>query len=150
MLSRTLRTQFLLEFLVQELHYLYCSISNRSSGTEYCCSTRFVKNIVILCRYYTAGNYYNIFTSEFFELTYYLWNKCLMTCCKRGHSYNMNVILNSLLCSLFRSLEQRSHIYVKSAIGITCCNNLSSTVVTILPKFCKHNTWLTTLFLSKF
>ena len=52
--------------------------------------------------------------------------------------------------SFGRSLEQRSHIYVETAVGITRCHYFGTAVVTVLTHFSYHDTGLTSLFLRKF
>lgn len=61
----------------------------------------------------------------------------------------MNIILYGLTSSFGRSLEQRSHVYVETTIGITGCYYFGATVVTILAHLGHHDTGLTSLFLRK-
>ena len=72
-----------------------------------------------------------------------------MTSGKRADTHNVNVVLNSLACSLGGSLEQRSHIHVKSAVGITCCHYLCTTVVTVLTHLGNEDTWTTSFLLCE-
>ena len=72
-----------------------------------------------------------------------------MTCSQRAYAQAVYIVLHSLLGSLFRSLEQRSHIHVEAAISITRCYNLGTTVVTVLTHLGNHDTRLTTFFLGK-
>ena len=72
-----------------------------------------------------------------------------MTCCQRRCTDNMHIVLDSHTSSLFRGLEQRSHIHVEATVGITCCHYLCTTVVTVLTHLGNEDTRTTTLLLSK-
>lgn len=62
----------------------------------------------------------------------------------------MYVVLNSLPCSLCRSLEQRPHIDIKTTVGIAGSNHFRTAVMTVLPHFGNHYTGLATLSFRKF
>ena len=72
-----------------------------------------------------------------------------MTCGQRRNADNVYVILNSLLGSLGRGLEQGTHIDIEADIGITRSYDLGTAVVTILTQLCNHDTGLATLLLGK-
>lgn len=61
----------------------------------------------------------------------------------------MYVVLDSLTSSLGWSLEQRSHVHVETAVGITGCYYLRTTVVTVLTHLGNHDTGLTAFLLGK-
>ena len=68
---------------------------------------------------------------------------------KRRYAQHVHVVLYRVAGSLFGCLEQRSHIYVESAIGITRCNDFGAPIVSVLPHLGNHDTRLTPLFLGK-
>ena len=72
-----------------------------------------------------------------------------MTSSQRRSANYVNVVLNSLAGSLGRSLEQRSHIYVKATVGIACCHYLSTAVVTVLSHLGYEDTGTATFLLSE-
>ncbi len=61
----------------------------------------------------------------------------------------MDIVFDSLLGSLLRSLEQGTHIDVEADIGITRCNDLGTAVVSVLTELGDHDTGLATLLLSE-
>ena len=61
----------------------------------------------------------------------------------------MNVILDSLTGSLGGSLEERTHVDVETAVGITRCYYLGAAVVSVLTHLGNHDTRATALFLCK-
>ena len=67
-----------------------------------------------------------------------------MTCRKRTEANDVNVIIHSVLCCFFWSLEQRSDIYVKAHICEGCSNNFSTAVMTVLTHLSNHDTRTTT------
>ena len=72
-----------------------------------------------------------------------------MTCCQRRCTDNMHIVLDSHTSSLFRGLEQRSHIHVEATVGITCCHYLCTTVVTVLTHLGNEDTRTTTFLLCE-
>ena len=78
-----------------------------------------------------------------------LRNESLVACCQRGNANDVDVVLDSLLCSFSRGLEQRSHIHVESAVCITGGDNLCATVVTVLSKLGNHDTRLSSFLLGE-
>ena len=72
-----------------------------------------------------------------------------MTSCQRRGTYDMYVVLHGLTGSLLRSLEQRTHIYVETTIGITGSYDLSTTVVTILTHLSDEDTRTTAFLLCE-
>ena len=68
---------------------------------------------------------------------------------QRRNTDYMNIVFNSFTCSFRRCLEQRSHIHVKTAVGITGRYHFGTTVVTVLSHLRNHDTGLTPLFLRK-
>ena len=62
----------------------------------------------------------------------------------------MDVVLNCLTGGFSRSLEQRAHIYVESAVGIACSYNFCAAVMSVLTHFCDHYTWLTAFAFCEF
>ena len=67
-----------------------------------------------------------------------------MTCCKRTEADDVNVIIHSVLCCFFWSLEQRSDIYVKAHIREGCSDNFGTAVMTVLAHLRNHDTRATT------
>ena len=65
-----------------------------------------------------------------------------MTGGKRRYAKDVNVVFNSLAGCLGRGLEERAHIYVEAAVGITGCYYFSTTVVTVLTHLGNHDTGL--------
>ena len=61
----------------------------------------------------------------------------------------MDIVLDSLAGRLGRSLEERTHIHVKTAVGVTGGYNLGTAVVTVLTHLGNHDTGLTALLLSE-
>ena len=61
----------------------------------------------------------------------------------------MHIVLDSHTGSLFRSLEERTHIHVEAAVGITCCHYLSTTVVTVLTHLGNEDTGTATFLLRE-
>ena len=66
-----------------------------------------------------------------------LGGQCFMACRLAGNAHNMHVIVDGVLCGLFRGLKQRAHIHIKPDIGKGRCNHLCPAVVAILAHF--HN-----------
>ena len=62
----------------------------------------------------------------------------------------MYIVLHSLTGSFCRSLEERTHIHVKAAVGITGSNNFRTAVMAILSHLRNHDTGLTSFALCKF
>ena len=67
-----------------------------------------------------------------------------MTCRKRTKADDVNVIIHSVLCGFFWSLEQRSDIHVKAHIREGCSDNFGATVMTVLAHLRNHDTRATT------
>ena len=66
------------------------------------------------------------------------------------NTYYMNVVFHCVTSSFGRSLEQRSHIYVETTVGITCCNYFCTTVVSVLSHLGNHDTRTAAFLLCKF
>ena len=62
----------------------------------------------------------------------------------------MNIVLDSFTGSLLRSLEQRTHVDVEAAVGITCSHHFGTTVVTVLTHLGNEDTRTATFLLSEF
>ena len=72
-----------------------------------------------------------------------------MTGGKRGYTEDVDVVLHSLTGCLCGSLEQRTHVDVETAVGITGGNHLGAAVVTVLTHLRNHDTGLATFALSE-
>ena len=73
-----------------------------------------------------------------------------MTCGERAYTKNVNVVFHGLTGSFRGGLEEGTHVYVKSTVGIAGCYYLGATVVTVLTHLGNHDTGLTALLLGKF
>ena len=93
--------------------------------------------------------HHDVLASELLELVDDLGHEGLVTGCKGGYADDVNVVLHSLLCCLCRSLEERAHIHVEAAVGITGSHNLGSTVVSVLTQLGNHDTGLTAFLLRE-
>ncbi len=61
----------------------------------------------------------------------------------------MHIVLHSLTGSFGRSLEQRTHVNVESAVGIARGYNFCTSVVAVLAHLGNHDAGLTTLALGE-
>ena len=61
----------------------------------------------------------------------------------------MYIVLHCLTSSLCRSLEQRSHIHVEAAVGISGSYHLCTTVMTVLTHLRHEDTRTATFLLGK-
>ena len=62
----------------------------------------------------------------------------------------MHVVLHSLAGCFGRRLEERPHVHVKTAVGITRCHYLGATVVAVLSHLCHEDTRAAALLPGKF
>ena len=69
---------------------------------------------------------------------------------QRADAEDVDVVLDSLTGCLGGSLEQRAHVDVETAVGITGCYDLGAAVVAVLTHLGDHDTRLTTFALGKF
>ena len=105
-------------FAVEYFEHLYCRYRNTGTGAEDCGNTGFVKEVVILSGYHTAGSDHDVFTAKLLKLLDNLRYEGLVACGERRHTENMDVVLHSHTGCFGRSLEERSHIDVEAAVGI--------------------------------
>ncbi len=82
-------------FLHQELHYHFCGVGNRGAGTKDGGNTGFVQEVIVLRGDDTTSGDHDIRTAEFLELLDDLRNEGLVTCCKRGDTQYMDIVLLS-------------------------------------------------------
>lgn len=62
----------------------------------------------------------------------------------------MNIVFYGFASSFLRSLEQRSHVNIKTTVCKSCSYNFCTTVMSVLSHFGNHYTRTATLFLCKF
>ena len=140
----------LLFFTVEYLDHLDGGYGDACSGAEDSSYTCLIQEVVVLGRDYTSGGYDDVLAAELLELFDYLRNQSLVAGCQRRNSEDVNVVFHSLTGGFCRSLEQRSHIDVESAVGITGSYNFGTAVVAVLAHFGNHDTGLTTFALGEF
>ena len=97
----------------------------------------------VLRRNNAADYHHDVLASELPELLDDLRNEGLVTRCEGGYADDVHVVLHSLLGCLRRSLEERTHIHIEAAVGITGSHNLGSAVVSVLTQLGDHDTGLT-------
>ncbi len=61
----------------------------------------------------------------------------------------MHIVLDSFPRRLGRCLEERSHVNVETAIGVSRCHDFCSAVVPVLPHFCDKDARTTSFLLCK-
>ncbi len=137
-------------FAVEYFEHLNCRYRNTGTGAEDCGNTGFVKEVVILGGYHTAGSDHDVFTAELLELFDNLRNQSLVACGERADAKDVDIVFHCLTGGFCRGLEQRPHIYVKTTIGIACSYDFSSAVMSVLTHFCYHDAGLTALAFRKF
>ena len=123
---------------------------NPCTGTEDGSHAGLIKEVVILSGDDTACYNNDILAAELLQFLDHLRHKGLVTGCQRRHAKEMHVVLNGLTGGLGRGLEQRAHVDVETAVGITCGHNLCTTVVTVLAHFSYHYTRLTAFSFCEF
>ena len=127
-------------FVQKDFHHFTGCFGYGGSGTEdgrYAC---FVQEIVVLCRDDTARDDHDVLASQPLQLFDDLRDEGLVSGCQRTYAHDVHVVLYGLACSFGRCLEQRSHVDIETAVGITRGTNLGSTVVPVLPHFGNHDT----------
>ena len=134
----------LLFFTVEYLDHLDGGYGDACSGAEDSSYTCLIQEVVVLGRDYTSGGYDDVLAAELLELFDYLRNQSLVAGCQRRNSEDVNVVFHSLTGGFCRSLEQRSHIDVESAVGITGGYYFCAAVVAVLTHLGDHDTWLST------
>ena len=72
-----------------------------------------------------------------------------MTCSQRRYAEHMHVVFDRLTRSLGRRLEERTHVHVETAVGVTRSYHLGAAVVSVLAHLGDHDTRLTALLLGE-
>ena len=129
-LSRENRGRLVLEFLVQELDHLDHGLRDRGTRAEDGHGAVAIEFVVVLGRDDTAHHHEDVLTAELLEFRDDLRDEGLVAGGQRGHAHDVDVVLDGLAGSLFRGLEERAHIHVETAVGITGGNHLGAAVVT--------------------
>ena len=129
---------------VENLEHLDCRSGNACTAAEDGCDTCLIEEVIVLCRYYAAGSDEDVFATEFFKFGDNLRYECLVTCGKGGHAQDMHIVFDGLACGFCRGLEQGTHVDIEPAVGVACCYDFSSAVVTVLSHLGYHDTWLAT------
>ena len=91
----------------EELHDGACRLRYIRAWTKdggYAC---LVEEVVVLCGDDTTGNHHDVLATEFLQFINHLRHEGLVSCCERGDTLHMHIVLYSLLSRLGRSLEQR-------------------------------------------
>ena len=103
-----------------------------------------IEVFVVLRRNNAADSYEDIFTAQSFQVIYDSREQGLMACCQGGEADHMNVVVHSVLCSFFRSLEERTYVDVPAHICEGGSQYLLASVVTVLAHLCQEDTRTTT------
>ena len=79
--------------LHKKLHNHFCRIRHRCTRAEDGGNAGFVEEVIVLRGDDTTGGDHDIRTAEFLELLDDLRDEGLVTCCKRGDTQYMDVVL---------------------------------------------------------
>ena len=91
-----------------------------------------------------ADSNQNVFSAEFLEFVDEFGEQSVMTRRQRTKADNVNVVIDSILSRLLRSLEERSNVDIPAHIRETRRDNFCAAVVTVLTNLSHEDTRTTT------
>src|SRR5690606_18946119 len=119
------------------------------TGTENGYRAGVEKVLVILGRNDSPDDHHDILPAVVLQFLDHLGHQGLVSGCQGRYAKNVHIVLHSLFGCFCGSLEQRTYIYIKTYVSVTCGHYLGPAVMTILPHFGNHYPGSPAFFLSE-
>src|SRR5574343_1294097 len=104
--------------LLDLLQHVLGAGRDRGAGAVDTLDARLVEHVVVLARNHAAHEHDDVVGALLLELGDDGRHQGLVTGSERGHTHGMHVVLDGLAGALFRGLEQRAHVHVKTQVGV--------------------------------